>query len=634
MCGISGILCHNDSFRGEPRGDLHFHVSMMNDELAHRGPDGDGVHVNYPVALGHRRLSILDLSEAGAQPMFNEDKSIAIVFNGEIYNYLELMPDLIARGHRFYSRSDTEVILCAYEEYGPACVTRFNGMWAFVIYDFRKRLLFASRDRLGVKPFYYHNDTDAFVFSSEIKAILKVVKIDRANHGKVYDYLAYGYKTNNGETFFEAVHELPSAHNLIIQNGQLKLERYWDLPESGPGRDDALDGQELTDRFTALLTDAVRLRFRSDVPVAILLSGGLDSTSITRIVDDLIENRSLDYTTVKAFSAVFPGFVHDESGAIGEFSGTCRHIESHVLTPDGHDLVDRVAPFVYGMGEPVFSATAFAHYMLLKDVRRQGIKVVINGQGSDEAFCGYDRFLIGYFLLDILFSRSGDIVSQWRSIHRNLGYPTSYIVAQLIKAMMPRRMASYLRGRFQEGIIDYLDDRFVRNNYGYLKDSLPGWSGGQRLTEYLKFNIRHYGFNQILHYEDHSSMQNSVEMRSPFVDYRMMEFAFSLPTRFKFDQGVTKRIIRDAFRKKLPTSIVEPHSKIGFAVPFAKWLEEPRFGRFVADIVHSEAFRSRAIWDAAALRRVFGRKESFTQFPFWRVLNLELWSRAYAINNL
>lgn len=606
----------------------------MNDELAHRGPDGDGVHVDYPVGLGHRRLSILDLSEAGAQPMFNDDRSIAIVFNGEVYNYLELMPDLIARGHRFRSRSDTEVILRAYEEYGTDCVTRFNGMWAFVIYDFRKRLLFGSRDRLGVKPFYYHNDKDAFVFSSEIKAILKAVKIDRANHGKVYDYLAYGYKTNNGETFFEKVQELPSAHNLIIQNGHLKLERYWDLPESGLIRDEALNSDILTERFTALLTDAVKLRFRSDVPVAILLSGGLDSTSITRVVDDLIENKSLDYTAVKAFSAVFPGFVHDESNAINEFLGTCRHIESHVLTPDGHDLVDRVQPFIYGMGEPVFSATAFAHYMLLRDVRQQGIKVVINGQGSDEAFCGYDKFLIGYFLLDVLFSRSGDVTRQWGAIHRVLGYPSSYIAAQLIKAMMPRRFASYLRGRFQDGIIGCLNGKFVRSNYEYLKDSLPGWSGEQRLTEYLKFNIRHYGFNQILHYEDHSSMQNSIEMRSPFVDYRLMEFAFSLPTQFKFDAGVTKRIVRDAFRKKLPASIVEPHGKIGFAVPFSKWLEEPKFSAFVADVLHSEAFQSRAIWDAPALRKVFAQKNAPPQFPYWRVLNLELWSRAYGISNL
>lgn len=634
MCGINGILSFNDALHGDAQAELRLKISRMNDAIAHRGPDGDGIHVAYPVGLGHRRLSILDLTEAGAQPMFNEDKSIAIVFNGEVYNYLELMPDLIARGHRFHSRSDTEVILRAYEEYGPTCVTRFNGMWAFVIYDFRKKLLFASRDRLGVKPFYYHNDKKAFVFSSEIKAILKVVNVDRANHGKVYDYLAYGYKTNNGETFFENVRELPSAHNLIIQNGQMRLERYWDLPEGDPDRTGAVDSQALTDEFTALLTDAVRLRFRSDVPVAILLSGGLDSTSITRVVDDLIESKSLDYTAVKAFSAVFPGFVHDESGPIGDFLKTCRHIDAHRLTPDGSDLVDRLIPFAYGMDEPVFSATAFAHYMLLREVRQQGIKVVINGQGSDEAFCGYDRFLIGYFLLDILFSNPGDFRSQWHAIHTRIGYPNSYIAAQFVKAVLPRRFASYLRGRYQERIIGCLNPEFVRRNYQYLDDFRPGRSNRQRLAEYLKFNIRHYGFNQILHYEDHSSMQNSIEMRSPFVDYRIMEFAFSLPTRMKIDQGETKRIVRNAFRKKLPASVVEPRRKIGFAVPFSSWLGETRFSAFVGDIVHSESFQSRTIWDARALREMFANQALFPQFPFWRVLNLELWSRAYGIKNI
>jgi asparagine synthase (glutamine-hydrolysing) len=607
----------------------------MNDAIVHRGPDGTGHFVHENVAFGHQRLSILDLSANAAQPMFNEDGSVVVIFNGEIYNYLELIPELSERGHRFRSRSDTEVILHAYEEYGPDCVKRFNGMWAFALYDFRNRVFFASRDRLGVKPFYFLRDRDQLVFSSEIKAILKVAGSARANPGKVYDYLAYGYKTSNGDTFFADVKELPPATNLVIRDGHWEQRRYWELPRS-EGR--YYGGANVTpqqcEAFLELLTDAIRLRFRSDVPVAILLSGGLDSTAITRTVDELIESGQLDCNRVEAFSAAFPGYNYDESDAIREFIASCRHVALKPVYPDGARLSDEMARLAYGMGEPVFSSTAFAHYCLMREVRRAGIKVVINGQGSDEAFCGYDRYFLGYFLLDKLFSKPGDLVRQARAMRGRLGYTYAYVASQLVKSLLSRRASSYLRGRYVEGIIGCLAPEFVRTNYGYLQDWRSKLFCSNNFDRYLRDNLLHYSFGQILHYEDHSSMQHSVEIRSPFIDYRMMEFAFSLPVQAKYDMGVTKRIVRDAFKGRLPARILDNRRKIGFATPFETWLNDSSFRTYAQDIVESASFASRSIWDAARLREVFANPGAHTEFPFWRVLNLELWARAYGVTGL
>lgn len=634
MCGINGIYYFGNAFQEMPKEFHHAQVAKMNSAIAHRGPDGDGIYIQYPACLGHRRLSILDLSDNGAQPMFNEDGMVALVFNGEIYNYLELIPDLEKKGHRFKSKSDTEVIIHAYEEYGTDCVKLFNGMWAFALYDARQNLLFASRDRFGVKPFYYYQDAERFVFSSEIKAILQISESSRANLGKVYDYLAYGYKTSNGDTFFEGISELGAATNLIIKGRKVELAKYWDFSRHGGRYQDAANMDQLGGEFTELLQDAVKLRFRSDVPVAILLSGGLDSTAITRVVDDMIERGELGYTEVMAFTAAFPGFKYDESSVVNRFIKTCKHIQLQQVYPGSTQLPSMMETIAYGLGEPVFSATSFAHYSLMKEIRGSGIKVVINGQGADESFCGYDRYFLGYFLLDVLFSRPGDVLTQARAMSDRLGYPYSYILTQLVKAALPRRQASYLRGKYQERVIGCLDPGFVTNNYGYLKDSRSQVFSDRNLERYLKFNIQHYGFNQILHYEDHSSMQHSVEIRSPFIDYRLMEFAFALPTRAKFDMGVTKKIIREQFRGRLPEEVIDNRNKIGFAAPFSLWLKDEAFGQYVQDMLGSASFRSKRIWDAAKVEKVFNNQEHYPLFPYWRILNLELWSRAYGITNL
>jgi asparagine synthase (glutamine-hydrolysing) len=627
MCGINGFVCLKSY---APIDLLRSDIAAMNHATAHRGPDGEGEYFDTGVALGHRRLSILDLSAEGHQPMFNEDHSLALVFNGEIYNYRELIPELKARGHLFRSHSDSEVILHGYEEWGADCVQRFNGMWAFAIWDTRNRCLFASRDRLGVKPFYYAQDDSSFIFSSEIKAIAAVKPLHEANLAKVHDYLRYSYRTCDGSTFFAGVNELRPGHSLVIENGDVKISQYWEMPHGNVSTE---SDEALRARFTALLEDAVRLRFRSDVPVALLQSGGLDSSAICRVVDDDIEAGRLGRDSVTAFTAIFPGFKHDESVRARELISTCKHVQHVELTPTADDLLKDLPTFVAGMGEPVQSTTSFVHWQIMRAVHERGIKVIINGQGADEALAGYGPYIVGYRLLDTLLSQPWKVFSQARGMQEKLGFSATMLIAQTAKAMLGRRAASHWRAGMVEGGTQVLSPTFIKKYDNNLAESSMTFSA-KNLDQHLRSQIEHYGFNQILHYEDHSAMMSSVEMRSPFVDYRLMEFAFSLPDRLKFDHGVTKRIQREAFASRLPKSIVDNHHKIGFSTPFLDWMKAPAVKTFMLDVVGSESFQSRSIWQGAEIKKRFEHAEKYPSFPFWRYINLELWARAYGINNL
>lgn len=631
MCGINGILYFNSYMSGEDSRSLSGIISKMNSEISHRGPDGEGSYINYPVCFGHRRLSIIDLSENASQPMFNEDKTVVIVYNGEIYNYRELITDLKNKGHVFRSKSDTEVIIHSYEEYGTECVRKFNGMWAFAIYDFKKNIFFASRDRFGVKPFYYYTDNKCLIFSSEIKAVLKAKNISEANHGKVFDYLAYGYKTNNGDTFFSNINELKPSHSIVRDNSQLKILKYFDLNEVS---ETGINYKDASDNLKNLLEDSVRIRFRSDVPVSILLSGGLDSGIIASITNSLIEKHEITEPDVSSFSAVFPGFKYDESVYIKEISNNCNRINSYLLTPDFNHLRDTIDNFVYGMGEPVFSTTSFAHYMLMKEIRSRNIKVILNGQGADEAWCGYGRYITGYYLSDLLLKNPGLFIGEFRDVSDKMKFSYTFVLLQLMKSFLSRRTGSYLRSAYGEKIFNCLTTDFRKNNSGYFKNPEYGVLSANKLAEFMKYNIQYQGFNQILHYEDHSAMQNSVEIRSPFTDYRLMTLAFSLPVNYKFENGITKKILRELFKKRLPDSVINNHIKTGFMTPFDDWLNSASGNIFANEIFNSESFKKTSVWDSEKIKRKFKEKNRHPDFPFWRIINTVLWKNAYGITNL
>jgi asparagine synthase (glutamine-hydrolysing) len=625
MCGINGIVLGPSARTRE----LSFDIAAMNRAVAHRGPDDEGEFLGSGAALGFRRLAILDLSPAGHQPMCNEDGTLWLVFNGEIYNYLELIPELKARGHVFRSRSDSEVILHAFEEWGEDCVHRFNGMWAFAIWDTRRRRLFAARDRFGVKPFVYLHREHEFAFSSEVAGLRAVYRINRANLSKLHDYLAYGYRINDGQTLFEDVHELPPAHLLVLEGDRLALRRWWSLPDDSTALKPADRPAVVRDQ----LADAVRLRLRSDVPVALLQSGGLDSSAICALVNDEVAAGRLGADQVTAFTAVYPGHVHDESENVRHLMASCPHIRWTPIEPASADLAQRLPKFVQAMQEPMFSATSYVHWCLMQTVHSHGLKVMINGQGADEALAGYGNLITGYRLLDVALSSPWRVPREIRTIAARIGQSCAAQLAQTAKAILGRRSASAWRGWVSEGGARFLSADLRREHAAPLPNTRMRWTA-KNLDTHLRSQLLHYGFNQILHYEDLSSMSESVEMRSPFVDWRLMTLAFSLPNEDRFADGVTKRVLRRAFEDRLPPEIVNQHRKIGFSTPFAEWAAQPSFRAFVAELVAAPEFRQRRIWDGPRLAAALtGARAVPRDFAAWRFISTELWLRIFNIEN-
>lgn len=613
-------------------GSFQITLRLMNNTIAHRGPDSEGIFVKNAVGLGFRRLSIIDLSTSANQPMLSENGDVALVFNGEIYNYIEVKQTLIAKGHTFRTDSDTEVILNSYLEYGDDCVNHFNGMWAFAIYDFRKKRLFCSRDRMGVKPFYYCIVDHVLYFSSELKGLHAVHKFENANLSKVYEYLAYGYRNNDGETFFEDCFELLPGNNLIVEEGIVSHYKYWALKENLFQHDPTANFHE---EYVALFESAVKLRYRSDVPVALLLSGGLDSSSIAKVTDNLIQKGELNQNEIHAFIASFPNYKDDETPVAREFIKTCQHIHLHEMVIDTQQTIDDFEKTIYSLDHPVFSFNAIAHHNIMKACMERGIKVVLNGQGSDEAFAGYDRYIAGVHLVDQLLSRSGKFLKEFSALNTFNHYSKTFLLGQMFKSVINQSFSAYLRARFQEKSLAYLNNTFMKDHYDHYQPAYQFSLQGNNFSNYLLKQINHEGLNQILHYEDVSSMSQSIEIRSPFMDYRMMEFAFSIPNELKFSNGVTKLIQRETFGTLLPDSITQNRKKIGFKTPFLDYISsDPAYKTYVSDLVHSTRFSTKKIWKADKIREVFKKPMESPNFPFWRVINLETWSKVYNITNL
>lgn len=633
MCGLNGFVTLDPA--RAPTLDARAAIDAMNQALAHRGPDGEGRHLEDGLALGHRRLAIVDTSPAGAQPMHSADGQLVLVFNGEIYNHVELAQELAALGHVMRTRSDTEVILHAYARWGDACVQRFNGMWAFALWDRRQQRLLCSRDRLGVKPFVYHQHQGRWWFSSEAVGLRAVLPLHRADLGKLHEFLAWGYRREDGRSFFEGVAELPPAHNLVVQHGRVQLQRYWSLPEwaqpghAAPPADTAARAAQLHD----LLADAVRLRLRSDVPVALLQSGGLDSSAIAVCVNTLAAAGNTGGQPVKAFTSVHPGHASDESAVVARLMQGLPHLNWVPLQPPGHALAEQLPAYVDALQEPQASATSFAHWSLMQAVRAQGLKVVLNGQGADEALAGYGVLVAGYRLLDLLLRQPRQAAAEAAALHRVLGLGWPQLLAQTAKAALGRRAASLWRGWVSEGAARVLRPPPGHAWAGVLPE-VPMRLAGDNLDRHLRSQLLHYGFGQILHYEDRSAMSQGVEIRSPFIDVRLMELAFGLPDADKLSGGRTKRLLRQAFAHELPAEIVDAGRKVGFATPAEQWLSAPGLQAWLRALVAEPAFRQCGLWQADALaRRLLDPAAAARGFPVWRFVVTALWLRRMGITN-
>jgi asparagine synthase (glutamine-hydrolysing) len=625
LCGISGIY----NFDKRPA-----HPSLlkeMNRALSHRGPDDEGyLFINsfdrkyveligddslhdlgfqnisdfnnqeFDIAFGHRRLSIIDLSSYGHQPMSNDDRTVWITYNGEIYNYIELREELQKAGHIFHSRTDTEVIIHAYETWGEECLKRFNGMWAFVIWDSDKKRLFCARDRFGVKPFYYIYNSKQFVFASEIKSLLKTGIQRKPDESLIFDYLAFGIQDHTEFTFFDGIKQLKPAHYLLIEEGSIKSAKYWGIEVNEEIRDNGDDGSEFYDLFN----NSIQLRMRSDVPVGTCLSGGLDSSSIACVMNKMIPDKKMQ----KTFSSCFDDMKFDERKyieAVIEQTGA----EKNYIFPKGIALLDEIQDLIYYQDEPFNSLSIYAQWNVMKKAS-QSVKVLLDGQGGDELLAGYLEYYASYFNT-LFFKKKYFLLAKELFLFLSLHILAAY---QLFSKMS-------LRQKRGELLSFEFTSKYKDRNFKY----------ADRLSSKLLSDLTVTKLPALLHYEDRNSMAFSIESRVPFLDYRLVEYAASLPLSRKVCNGMTKVVLRDAMKGVIPESIRKRRDKMGFVTPEEVWMKTV-LKDWARDILMSDSFRSRKYWNSQKVleefERIFSGKSRYTS-DMWRYICLELWLRRF-----
>jgi asparagine synthase (glutamine-hydrolysing) len=627
VCGICGIFDSDAD---------HFAVKSihsMNDAQTHRGPDDEGYLLvntfegrlgsakdaielkgNYNsikpnLLLGHRRLSILDLSERGHQPMSNDDGSLWIVHNGEVYNYVELRQELRILGYQFHSNTDTEVILKAYEAWGTGCLERFNGMWAFAIWDGRKRQLFCARDRFGIKPFYFFHDNKRFVFASEIQAILASGMASREiDDESIYNFLVFNLRPSFNRTFFKYITQLEPGHHLILKDdNSLGITKWWQWK-----KDNNYTQGNTGERFRTIFEDAVRIRMRSDVPLGACLSGGLDSSSVVCMMNYL--NHRQHSKQLKTFTAAY-----DESTLCDEREySKCvvenTDAEENLVFPNTENLLADLNDLVRIQGEPFQGLSMYAQYCVMRKIRECGVTVVLDGQGGDELFWGYSWYYVFYwkYLLGKLKFRKA-----WKEFTSVKKTRCDINLQRLIAATF---YYSNHRIRYNRNLArsnNYLAKDFCNKKYRKLFDSILKPVPAK---EYQWREIHVHPLQDLLRYEDRNSMAFSVESRLPFLDYRLVNFALSLEPEDLIKDGWSKIPIRNGMGDILPEKIRWRRTKLGFSVPDKDWFValKPLFKEIFSGQIKSSVY----VNTKTLLKAVETQKIDSTLA--WRFMNVEL----------
>jgi asparagine synthase (glutamine-hydrolysing) len=618
MCGICGIL------NADPHQAVDIHtLERMRDVLRHRGPDDAGSHVDGSIGLGHRRLSIIDLTRAGHQPMSSPDGSRWVVFNGEIYNYLELRRDHL-NGHQFRSSSDTEVILHMYDAFGEDCVRHFNGMFAFAIWDTRDRRLFLARDRVGVKPLYYTLRNGTFLFASEIKSLLQhadaSVEIDVTS---IDDFMTFGY-VQSPRTIFKNIYRLPEGHTLTWHDGDIRLRQYWDL-RFEPDEATPVDAQ--CERLLELLDDSLRLRLRSDVPLGVLLSGGVDSSAVTALLARAvgrIKTFSVGYDAGKDYNEL------EYARTIARKFDTDHH--EVIVEPRAFEAF--IPKFVYQMDEPVTEGAALSLYFV-SELAARHVKVIMSGEGADELFAGYPVYpRMGWLeayrripealrahLLDHVVRLWGgsniDRYVYWSTLPLERRYLGVHLYDDRIRGpLYSAELVHRLGGFDPRGTLEELHKRTA------------GWD---MLSRLLYVDTKTWLPNDILIKADRMSMATSIELREPLLDYRLVEFAARLPSRYKVRNGQSKYILKRALEGILPTEILH-RPKMGFPTPLAWMFRGDMYG-YVRDVLLDPRSTARGYFDPTAVGRfvtehLSGKADHHS--VLWRLLILEEWHRQFA----
>jgi len=547
MCGIFGII---DQQNRPVETSL---IQAACDRIAHRGPDGQGIYQGPFWAFGHRRLAVIDLSDKGRQPM--KYRNQVLTYNGEIYNYLELREELEKAGFQFQSDTDTEVLLAAYCHWGKDCLQRFNGMWAFALYDAERQQIFCSRDRFGIKPFYYTQCGGQFCFASEIKQFTALPYWPRRlNTTRAWEFLVKGYHDHTPETFFEGVFQLPGGSTLIydLQNHQYQIQSYYQLSEQLSPLN-AIKKEEAVQEFYSRFQHAVKLRLRSDVPVGTALSGGLDSSSIVGMIHSLLDGQGQQ----RSISACFEGKAIDERPFI-EAVVEQHKVKPTFVYPRFEQLFENFGQLIWQQDEPIAGAGVFAQQQVFQAARANGITVMLDGQGADEILCGYEKFYLPL------------LKQQWRQ--KPLAAMNNiYRFFQLHQIGPAEAIGAgwQFLNKVKKEEVNWLDV-----DQKMIRESLFRRAADQDLRSTSLNALAGVGLPILLHYEDRNSMAASVESRLPFLDYQLVEFCLSLPDHLKIQQGVRKYILREAMKPLLPQKVYHRYDKLGYATPQKQWMKK------------------------------------------------------------
>lgn len=589
MCGIAGIILKQRSAL-----DIQEKIAAMTNAISHRGPDGEGfllaseqtaipcfdqLQENYKrkdlnyipttglknanpnafLAFGHRRLSIIDVSETGHQPMCNKQGNNWIIFNGEIYNYIEIREELKKLDHIFVSESDTEVILQAYKQWGTACVERFNGMWAFCIYDTEKQVCFASRDRLGVKPFYYINTKDLFCFASEQKAFIKAGLIKaEINSTALHNYLINGLLETTTNNFFESINELMPGNNLVydVKKHDVKISNYYHLKDHITLKNDQLTESELIEKVSYAFENSVKLRLRSDVEVGTCLSGGIDSSALAVSISEITQQ------PLHCFTSVFRNNPINEE----HFADTvakkikAKHFK---VEPTLEGFLKEADDLIYSQDVPIWDTSTYAQYKVMELARQNKIKVVLDGQGADELFGGYHHHFLAKW--NNLFS-TGNFISAMNEISaskKTIAFPLQFYLKE--KAKQKNYFNKKHFNLFFKN--DFLNSSEIKNPSVYFNS----------VNEQLVDDIYNTRLKSFLKCEDRCGMWHSVESRTPFADdIELMNLLFSFNGNKKIKDGVSKYLLREAVKDKLPNEIYKRYDKKGFETPMNLWMKKIR----------------------------------------------------------
>lgn len=575
MCGIAAIISLKPGRVDDER------LRAMGNALRHRGPDGEYVKQfisgNFYVGFVHRRLAILDRSDAGIQPMQYLGR-YTIIHNGEVYNYIEIRSVLLSKGLKFYTGSDTEVIAAAYHYYGKSCVDHFDGMFAFAIWDSSENKLFCARDRFGEKPFYYHIDqaNQELIIASEMKAIWAAGVQREPDPQVLFQYLTTGHARiawQPERTFYRHIFQLAPAGCFELNSDSIlpAFEQYWDL--------DKETGIEISDddaiaQLQNLLTTSISRRLRSDVPLGTSLSGGLDSSLIAMLCS-VAGNSQFSH---HSFSAVFPGFEKDETEYIKE-AAKQFHLHSTTTLPSANDLINGIEQMMYHQEEPVGSSSAFAQYLVFRLARENGITVLLDGQGADEVFSGYDRYS-KWFLQELIGKNEFARAKKESAALAENGFLPEWSNKNYLAAKLPA-IASYMLERRtvkqQKSAVD-LAPGFIEASY---KRNLIGKPFVGKLNDILYYDTMQGPLQELLHYADRNSMAWGREVRLPFLNHDLVQFLFSLPSGFKMRNGYTKWLLRDAYRERLPEKIAWRKGKTGFETPQKSWMQDIQVQRMI-----------------------------------------------------